>query len=75
MRLQNSPTPSAKSQQGVSLIFALVALVALMLGALAMVRNVDSGTQLLGNLGFKQDATAAADQATRQAIVERNKKK
>lgn len=69
MRLQNSPAPSAKSQQGVSLIFALVALVALMLGALAMVRNVDSGTQLLGNLGFKQDATAAADQATRQAIA------
>lgn len=69
MHLQNSPAPSAKSQQGVSLIFALVALVALMLGALAMVRNVDSGTQLLGNLGFKQDATAAADQATRQAIA------
>lgn len=69
MQSQHSQPRSAKSQQGVSLIFALVALVALMLGALAMVRNVDSGTQLLGNLGFKQDATAAADQATRQAIA------
>lgn len=56
-------------QQGVSLLFALVALVALMLGALALVRHVDTATQLLGNLGFKQDATASADQATRQAVT------
>jgi len=36
---------------------------------LALVRSVDTGTQLLGNLGFKQDATAATDQAARQAIA------
>lgn len=56
-------------QRGVSLIFALIALVVLMLGALALVRNVDTGTQLLGNLGFKQDATAVSDQFTRQAVT------
>lgn len=56
-------------QQGVSLIFALIALVSLMLGALALVRHVDTATQLLGNLGFKQDTTAAADPATRQALT------
>lgn len=58
-----------RHQRGVSLIFALIALVALMFGALAVVRNVDTGAQLLGNLGFKQDATASSDQVTRQAIT------
>lgn len=52
-----------------SLIFALVALVVLMFGALALVRNVDTATQLLGNLGFKQDATASSEQASRQAVT------
>lgn len=56
-------------QRGVSLIFALIALVALMFGALAVVRSVDSAGSLLGNLGFKQDATVASDQFTRQAIA------
>lgn len=55
------------TQRGVSLIFALVALVVMLLGALALVRNVDTATQLLGNLGFKQDATSAADKVSRQA--------
>lgn len=54
-------------QRGVSLIFALLALAALSLAAVALVRSVDSGTLLLGNLGFKQDATAAADRMAEQA--------
>ncbi len=56
-------------QRGMSLIFALVALVVLMLGALALVRNVDTATQLLGNLGFKQETTASSEQASRQALA------
>lgn len=65
----SSPSPIHRpAQRGVSLIFALVALVVMLLGALALVRNVDTATQLLGNLGFKQDATAATDQVTRQAV-------
>ncbi|MBT2300812.1 pilus assembly protein PilX [Variovorax paradoxus] len=56
------------AQRGASLIFALLTLVALMLATLALVRSVDTSTLLLGNLGFKQDATSSADQATRQAI-------
>lgn len=58
----------ARAQRGVSLLFALLALVALSLGTLALVRSVDTGSLLLGNIGFKQDATSAADQAARQAI-------
>lgn len=55
-------------QQGVALLFALLTLVALMLATLALVRSVDTSTMLLGNIAFKQDATAAADQASRLAI-------
>jgi Tfp pilus assembly protein PilX len=55
-------------QSGVSLIFALLTLMALSLAALALVRSVDTGSLVLGNLGFKQAATAAGDQATKYAI-------
>ncbi len=56
-------------QNGVSLIFALLTLAVLMLGTLALVRAIDTGSLVLGNIGFKNDATAAADQATRSAIT------
>lgn len=56
-------------RRGVSLLFALIALLALSMAAIALVRSVDTGTVVLGNLGFKQEATAAADQVTQQAIV------
>jgi len=59
----------AGRERGVALIFALLTLVALMLSALALVRSVDTSALMLGNIGFKQDATVAADQATRQAIA------
>ncbi len=50
-------------QRGVSLVFALMALVVISLGAVAIVRSVDTGALVIGNLGFKQDATSAAAQA------------
>jgi len=57
-----------RRDRGVALLFALLTLAALLLATLALVRSVDTSTQLLGNIGFKQDAIATADQATRQAI-------
>jgi type IV pilus assembly protein PilX len=54
-------------QRGVSLIFALLALAAISLAAVALVRSVDSGSLVIGNLSFKQDATRAADVATERA--------
>ena len=59
--------PRHAAQRGVSLIFALLALGAMLLAAVALVRAVDSGALVLGNLGFKQDATSAADRATEYA--------
>ena len=54
-------------QRGVSLLFALLALGAMLLAAVALVRSVDSGALVLGNLGFKQEATQSADRAAEVA--------
>lgn len=59
---------SRKGQRGLALIFALLGLVALSIAAVALVRSVDTGTLVLGNIGFKQETTAQADQATQAAI-------
>jgi type IV pilus assembly protein PilX len=56
-----------RTQRGVTLLFALITLVALLFATLALIRSVDTGTILLGNVGFKQDATATADQAAAAA--------
>lgn len=56
-------------ERGVSLLFALLALVSLSLAAVAVVRSVDTSAQVMGNLGFKQDATSSADKAAQHAIT------
>lgn len=67
----NAPriSPALRSQRGSALFFALIALVSLALASVALVRSVDTGTLIMGNLGFKQDATAASDQAADAAIA------
>lgn len=57
-----------RAQQGVSLLFALMALVVLSLGAVALLRSIDTGLLVLGNLGFKQDAMSAGSVGTEAAI-------
>jgi Tfp pilus assembly protein PilX len=59
---------AGRRERGVSLLFALIALVALALASVALVRSVDTGALVIGNLGFKQDATATADQVANQAM-------
>ena len=55
-------------QAGASLLFALITLVALALAATALVRSVDTGAVVLGNLGAKKATSVAADRATQLAI-------
>lgn len=55
--------------RGVSLVFALIGLAVLSLAAIALVRSVDTGALVLGNLGFKQDATRSTDQGAEQALT------
>ena len=56
-------------QRGVSLLFSLIALVALTLAAVALSRSVNTGALIVGNLGFKQDTMLASDRATEQAFA------
>jgi len=65
------PSPSLRSskQQGISLVVVLIALVMLSLAALALVRSVDTGLLIVGNLGFKQSAVTAADSSAESAIT------
>jgi type IV pilus assembly protein PilX len=58
-----------KCSAGVSLLFAMLTLVGLSLAAVALVRAIDTGALVIGNLGFKQDTTAFAEQASEEAIA------
>lgn len=55
-------------QRGVTLLFALLALAVLSLASLGLVRSVDTGLLVQGNLGFKQDSTAAAASGAEAAM-------
>jgi len=59
---------SRRAERGVSMLFALMALGVLMLGAAALVRSVDTGVLALGNLTIKQDATATSFIGADEAI-------
>ena len=60
--------PMRQRQQGMVLIYALIVLVAMMLAGVALVRSVNTGAQIAGNVSFRQDAAATADRATQLAI-------
>lgn len=62
-----APLPRAR-QAGVALIFALLALVALTFGAVALIRAVDTNVLALGNLAFKQSGLTAGGRAAEQAM-------
>jgi hypothetical protein len=64
----STSTLARHCQRGISLVFSLLALVALSLAAVALIRAVNTGSGILGNLGFKQDTLLGADDATRLAI-------
>jgi type IV pilus assembly protein PilX len=57
----------AKQQKGLVLFIALIALVAMSLAAAALVRSVDSGVLVAGNLAFKQSAIMSAETGIAQA--------
>lgn len=51
----------ARRQGGVVLMIALIVLVAMTLAAIGMVRSLDTGTLVAGNIGFRQSAVATGD--------------
>lgn len=62
------PSSRRHQQQGVVLLITLIALVAMTLAAIALIRSVDTGNVVAGNLAFKQSATLAGDAGTETAV-------
>lgn len=75
MVMQASPSVRSRRlrvrrpQRGLSLLFALLAVAALSLAAVGLVRTVGTGSLAIGNLAFKRDATVTADRGAEQAIT------
>jgi Tfp pilus assembly protein PilX len=63
------PVSGRRFQRGMSLLFALMALVIIGLGAVALTRSVDTGTLIMGNLSMKQDALQASASGAEEAIA------
>jgi len=58
----------AQGQRGVSLIIALLVLLAMTLAGLAVVRSTFTSTRVAGNLAFQQAATHSADAGVEEAV-------
>lgn len=59
---------TTKPQRGVVLIIALIALVAMTLAAIGLVRSHSAGSLIAGNMAFKQDTLQATDRAFEMAL-------
>lgn len=56
-----------RAQRGVTLIIALIVLVAMTLAGVAMMRSVDTGTIVVGNIAFREATVHSADQGLQAA--------
>ncbi|RTL32867.1 MAG: hypothetical protein EKK47_03840 [Burkholderiales bacterium] len=63
------PMPRAGRQDGIVLLMAIIVLVAMTLGALALTRAVYTTNALAGNLAFQQAATHSADAGIEAAVA------
>lgn len=61
--------PRRSRQHGVVLIFAMIALVILLIGAVAMVRSMSTSLFTAGNYGFKRDLNNQAERAMEQIMT------
>jgi len=63
-----TPRPMRANCRGAGLVVALVVLVVMSLGALALVRAVASGLMVAGNFAFREAAVLAAESGSESAI-------
>jgi type IV pilus assembly protein PilX len=63
---RNRSAPPAR-QRGVVLFIALIVMVAMSLAAVALIRSVDTGTQVIANLAFRQASIVLANWAVERA--------
>lgn len=62
-------TQARLRQRGLSLIVVLLSLVTLAFASVALIRSIDTGTLVIGNLGFKKAATTSSDQSANTAVT------
>jgi type IV pilus assembly protein PilX len=62
------PTLAPSRQRGVVLIYALIALVIMMIGAVAISRSMNNAQFNVGNIGFKRDLANQGDLALQRAM-------
>lgn len=68
-RSQNLATARGPSRQGgVTLLIALILLVVMTMGGIALVRTVDTGLMIAGNVAFQQSATRSGEFASQDAV-------
>ncbi len=63
------PTTHKQKQQGVVMIIALIVLVALILGSLALTKSVFTSNMIAGNLAFQKAATNSTDVGVEDAVA------
>jgi Tfp pilus assembly protein PilX len=68
LKSRSSPINPVR-QRGVVLFFTLIALLAMSLAAVALIRSVDTSTMIAGNLAFRQSATTSSDAGIEAAIT------
>jgi len=66
------PIYSSARQNGVALIISLIALVAMTLAGLALMRSVDTTNLISGNLAFRQASLHATDVGVEAALLQLN---
>ncbi|WP_143072446.1 MULTISPECIES: hypothetical protein [unclassified Variovorax] len=66
--LANSTGSRAKSQRGVIVFIALIALLVLSLASVALLRSTDTAGVISGNVAFKEATTSAADTGAERAF-------
>jgi Tfp pilus assembly protein PilX len=67
--------PARRAQSGVVLFIALIVMVALSIAGIALIRAVDTGMSITGNLGFRQASIPPSTWAVENAIAAMFEKK
>jgi type IV pilus assembly protein PilX len=68
----NSCIKCHRRQRGVTMLFGLIVLAIMMIGAAAMIRSMNTSLFNAGNLGFKRDLTNQAERASNAVMTALN---
>lgn len=69
MKIHRQTIAKRREQHGLVLIFAMIALVIMLVGAVAISRSVSSAQFNIGNIGFKRDLTNQSERAMAQVMA------